>query len=47
MTTSHIESQNFSIRHFNKRFCRLTLGYSKKLMNLRYAVALYVAQMNR
>jgi len=46
ITTSHIERQNLSVRHFNKRFCRLTLGYSKKLMNLRYAVALYVAHAN-
>jgi transposase-like protein/IS1 family transposase len=46
ISTSHMERQNLSTRHFNKRFCRLTLGYSKKIANLRHAVALYVAHHN-
>jgi IS1 family transposase len=27
--TSHVERANLSVRHFNKRFTRLSLGYSK------------------
>lgn len=46
VSTSHVERSNLSIRHFNKRFTRLTLGYSKKLQNLRHACALYVAHFN-
>jgi len=41
-TTSHCERTNLSVRIFNRRFTRLTLGYSKKLENLRHAVALFV-----
>ena len=41
--TSYVERQNLNIRLFNRRFTRLTLGYSKKLANLRYSVALFVA----
>ena len=37
---------NLSVRLFNRRFTRKTLGYSKKLENLRYAVALFVAHFN-
>lgn len=44
--TSHIERQNLNIRPFNRRFTRLTLGYSKKLENLRYSVALFVCYWN-
>jgi len=46
ISTSHVERQNLSLRHFNKRFCRATLGYSKKIMNLRFAVALFVTHHN-
>lgn len=46
ISTSHVERQNLSFRHFNKRFCRATIGYSKKIMNLRFAVALFVAHHN-
>jgi hypothetical protein len=45
-TTSHCERTNLSVRLFNRRFTRLTLGYSKKLENLRHAVALFVAHFN-
>lgn len=44
--TSHVERQNLSVRHFNKRFTRLSLGYSKKLANHRHAIALFVCAYN-
>jgi hypothetical protein len=31
---------------FNRRFTRKTLGYSKKLENLRHAVAIFIAHFN-
>lgn len=44
--TSHIERSNLSMRTFMRRLTRLCLGFSKKLENLRYAVALYFAWYN-
>ncbi len=44
--TSHVERSNLTIRTFMKRFNRLTLGFSKKLPNLRAAVALHVFHYN-
>jgi IS1 family transposase len=44
--TSHVERNNLTIRHFIKRFTRLTLCFSKKLENLAAAVALHVAYYN-
>jgi IS1 family transposase len=44
--TSHAERTNLSVRIFNRRFTRLTLGYSKKLENHRLAVAIFVAHLN-
>jgi len=44
--TSHIERLNLSVRTFNRRFTRLCLGYSKKLINHRYSVALFVVAHN-
>jgi hypothetical protein len=44
--TSHIERFNLSLRTFVKRFSRLSLGFSKKLTNLRAAVALHVFRYN-
>src|SRR2546427_10059398 len=44
--TSHAERGNLSVRLFNRRFTRLTLGYSKKIENHRHAVAIYVAHFN-
>lgn len=44
--TSHVERQNLTVRHFNKRFARLTLGISKTLENHRFAVALFVCAYN-
>jgi hypothetical protein len=45
-TTCHAERTNLSVRIFTRRFTCKTLGYSKKLENLRYAVALFVAHFN-
>ena len=46
INTSFVERANLSVRHFNKRFARLSLGYSRKLENHRYAVALFVVAYN-
>jgi hypothetical protein len=37
---------NLSLRIFSRRFTRKTLGYSKKLENLRHAVAIFTAHFN-
>jgi len=46
INTSYVERSNLTVRHFNKRFARLGLGYSRKLCNHRYAIALFVAAYN-
>jgi hypothetical protein len=46
ITTSHAERLNLSLRHFNKRFTRLSPCFSKKLENLVHSVALTVAYFN-
>lgn len=46
VTTSHAERLNLSLRHFNKRFTRLSPCFSKKLENLCLSVALTVAFFN-
>ncbi len=46
INTSHVERANLSFRLFNRRLTRLTLGYSKKIENLRYAMAMFVAFYN-
>jgi transposase-like protein/IS1 family transposase len=46
ISTSHVERMNLSVRLFNRRFTRLTLGYSKKLANLKHSVALFIAHFN-
>jgi transposase-like protein/IS1 family transposase len=46
VNTSHVERLNLSMRLFNRRLTRLTLGYSKKLSNLRHSVALLTAFYN-
>jgi IS1 family transposase len=45
-TTCHAERMNLSLRIFSRRFTRKTLGYSKKLSNLRHAVAIFTAHFN-
>jgi hypothetical protein len=42
VTVNHAERQNVNVRLFNRRFTRLTLGFSKKLANLVHAAALSV-----
>jgi IS1 family transposase len=46
ISTSHIERQNLTIRMQLKRFARLTLAFSKKLGNLKAALALHFAWYN-
>jgi hypothetical protein len=46
VTVNHAERQNLNVRLFNRRFTRLTLGFSKKLANLEHATALMVAFHN-
>lgn len=46
INTSFVERANLSVRHFTKRFCRLGLGYSRKLENHRNAVTLFVTAYN-
>lgn len=46
ITVNHAERQNLNVRLFNRRYTRLTLGYSKKLANLEHATALMVAFHN-
>jgi len=45
-STAHAERTNLSVRLFNRRFTRCTLGYSKKLDNLKSAVALFAWHFN-
>ena len=45
-TTCHVERTNLSVRTFTRRFTRATIGYSKKLENLRFAVWLFVWHFN-
>ena len=46
VSTSYIERQNFTMRMQMRRFTRLTNGFSKKVENLRSAVALHFAHYN-
>lgn len=46
VSTSYVERQNLSLRMGQRRFTRLTNGFSKKLDNHIAAVALYVAHYN-
>jgi hypothetical protein len=46
ISTSYAERQNLSLRMGQRRFTRLTNGFSKKLDNHVAAVALYVAHYN-
>jgi hypothetical protein len=46
ITTSHVERQNLTMRTNIRRLTRLTNGFSKKVENLRAAVALHFAAYN-
>jgi transposase-like protein/IS1 family transposase len=46
ISTSHIERANLTIRMQLRRFTRLTNGFSKKLANLKAAVAVFVTWYN-
>jgi IS1 family transposase len=46
ISTSHIERQNLTMRMQMRRFTRLTNAFSKKLVNLRAALALHFAHYN-
>jgi len=44
--TSYVERANLTVRHFNKRFVRLGLGWSRKLENHKAAISLFIAAYN-
>jgi IS1 family transposase len=46
ISTSFVERANLTLRMQSRRFTRLTNGFSKKLHNLKAAVALYVTHYN-
>lgn len=46
ISTSHIERANLTVRMHLRRFTRLTNGFSKKLENLKAAVAVFVTWYN-
>ncbi len=46
VSTSYVERSNLTLRMQQRRFTRLTNGFSKKLRNHRAAVAQYVAHYN-
>jgi hypothetical protein len=46
ISTSHIERANLSVRTHLRRFTRLTNGFSKKLENLKAAVAIFMVWYN-
>jgi hypothetical protein len=46
ISTSFMERQNLSVRLFNRRFTRLTLGYSKKFEYLIHSINLMLFHFN-
>jgi len=46
ISTSYVERQNLTMRMSMRRFTRLTNGFSKKIENLEYAVALHFMYYN-
>jgi hypothetical protein len=41
-----VERSNLTLRHFNKRFARLGMGWSRKLDNHRLAMNLFICAYN-
>ena len=46
VSTSYVERSNLTIRLMNRRFTRLTLGFSKKIQNHMHAFALFAMHYN-
>jgi len=46
ISTSYVERSNLTLRLMNRRFTRLTLGFSKKIQNHVHALALYTFHYN-
>ncbi len=46
ISTSYIERSNLTLRLMNRRFTRLTLGFSKKIENHIHAIALFAFHYN-
>ena len=46
ISTSYVERSNLTLRLMNRRFTRLTLGFSKKVENHVHALALYAFHYN-
>jgi hypothetical protein len=46
ISTSYVERQNLTMRMGMRRFTRLTNGFSKKVQNLEFAVALHFMYYN-
>lgn len=46
ISTSYVERQNLTMRMSMRRFTRLTNGFSKKVQNLEYAIALHFMYYN-
>jgi len=46
ISTSYVERSNLTVRMHNRRFTRLTTGFSKKLENHAYSVALFATYYN-
>jgi len=46
ISTSFVECHNLTLRMNNRRFTRLSTGYSKKLENLKHSLALYFFHYN-